>query len=128
LTLSAVAEPPPIVEPLVPPPSPVPAIEVLLPAPRGVDSASERASLLVTAVATIDSEIDALPADWAEGTREETLAAVLAELRIDRTYQSLTARTMTLANRRARLADVRGLERLLREIPQRDAALGAQRA
>ena len=128
LTLSAFADPPTIVEPLLPPPTPVQAIEQVLAAARAVDSATERTSLLATAVATIDSEIDALPADWAESTREETLAAVLAELRIDRTYQSLTARTMTLANRRARLADVRGLERLLREIPQRDAALGAQRA
>src|SRR5712691_10578452 len=121
LTLSAFADPPTLVEPLLPPPTPKETIEQVLAAARAVDSATERTSLLATAVATIDSEIDTLPADWAESTREETLAAVLAELRIDRTYQSLTARTMTLANRRARLADVRGLERLLRGIPQRDA-------
>src|SRR5712691_683140 len=128
LTLSAFADPPTIVEPLLPPPTPKEAIEQVLVAARAVDSPAERTSLLATAVATIDSEIDALPADWAESTREETLAAVLAELRIDQSYQSLTARTMALANRRARLADVRGLERLLRGIPQRDAALGAKRA
>ena len=102
LTLSAFADPPTIVEPLLPPPTPVQAIEQVLAAARAVDSATERTSLLATAVATIDSEIDALPADWAESTREETLAAVLAELRIDRTYQSLTARTMTLASRTCR--------------------------
>jgi hypothetical protein len=55
------------------------------------------------------------------------MAALQTEIHLDRSYRSLTARTMALANRRARLADVRGLERLLRGIPQRDAALGAKR-
>ena len=127
LTLSAFADPPTIVEPLLPPPTPMGAIEQVLVAARAVDSAEERTSLLATAVATIDSERDALPADWAESTREETLAAVRVELRFDRSYRSLTTRTMAVANHRARLADVRGLERLLRGIPQRDAALGAKR-
>lgn len=127
LTLSAFADPPSIVEPLLPPPTPREAIEQVLVAARAVDSAAERTSLLATAVATIDREKDTLPADWAASTREDTLAAVRTELRLDRSYRSLTAWTMTLANRRARLADVRGLERLLRGIPQRDVALGAKR-
>jgi len=127
LTLSAFADPPAIVEPLLPPPTPREAIEQVLEAARVVDSAADRTSLLATAVATIDREKDALPADWAASTRADTLAAVRAEISLDRSYQSLTARTMTLANRRARLADVRGLERLLRGIPQRDAVLGAKR-
>jgi hypothetical protein len=127
LTLSAYSDPLAIVEPLLPPPTPQQAIEQLLMAARAVDASAERTSLLATVVATIDSEKDALPADWAESTREETLVAVRAEVRLDRSYQALTARTMTLANRRARLADVRGLDRLLRGIPQRDAALGAKR-
>jgi hypothetical protein len=50
-----------------------------------------------------------------------------AELRLDRSYQALTARTMASANWRARMADVPGLERLLLSIQQRDAALGAKR-
>ena len=127
LTLSAFADPPTIIEPLLPAPTPMEAIEQVLRAARSVDSADERTSLLATAVATIDSEMDALPADWAESTRADTLTAVLAEVRVDHSYQSLTARTMTLATRRARQADVRGLERLLRGIPQRDTDLGAKR-
>ena len=50
-----------------------------------------------------------------------------AELRLDRSYQPLTAQTMASANRRARTADVPGLERLLLSIQRRDAALGARR-
>jgi hypothetical protein len=127
LTLSAFADPPAIVEPLLPPPTPMEAITQVLEAARVVDSADERTSLLATAVATIDSEMAALPAAWAESTRAETLTAVLAEVQVDRSYQSLTARTMASANRQARLANVRGLEQLLRGIPQRDAALGTRR-
>ena len=39
----------------------------------------------------------------------------------------MTARTIAVANSRARIADVPGLERLLLSIPNRDAALGARR-
>src|SRR6266851_8273463 len=64
LTLSAFADPSPIVEPLLPPPTPREAIEQMLKAARVVDSAADRTSLLATAVATIDREKEALPADW----------------------------------------------------------------
>jgi hypothetical protein len=127
LTLSAFVDPPAIVEPLLPPPTPKEAIEQVLVAARVADSAAERTSLLSSAVAAIDREKAALPAGWAASTRAETQAAVKTELRFDRTYQALTARTMAVATRRARAADVRGLERLMRVIPQRDAALGGTR-
>src|SRR5882672_7241219 len=127
LTLSAFVDPPAIVEPLLPPPTPREAIEQVLEAARVVDSAADRTSLLSSAVAAIDREKAALPAGWAASTRAETQAAVKTELRFDRTYQALTARTMAVATRRARAADVRGLERLMRVIPQRDAALGGTR-
>jgi hypothetical protein len=127
LTLSAFADPPPIVEPLLPPPTPKEAIEQVLVAARVTDSAAERTSLLSSAVAAIDRERAVLPPDWAASTQAETQAAVRAELRFDRSYRALTAGTMALANQRARAADVRGLERLLRAIPQRDALLGGRR-
>lgn len=127
LSLAAFLEPQTITEPLLPPPTFRESIEQLLTAARTVDGAVERTSLLATAVAAIDRDKAALPEDWATETRAAAEAALLDELRVDKTYQSLTARTMTLANRRARLAEVRGLERLLRGIPQRDAALGARR-
>jgi hypothetical protein len=127
LTLSAFVDPPAMVEPLLPPPTPKEAIEQVLVAARVADSAAERTSLLSSAVAAIDRDKASLPAEWAASTRTETQTAVKAELRFDRLYQSLTTRTMALADRRARVADVRGLERLLRVIPQRDVALGGKR-
>jgi hypothetical protein len=127
LSLSAFVDPPAIVEPLLPPPTPREAIEQVLAAARMTDNAAERTSLLSSAVAAIDRDKASLPASWVVSTRAETQAAVRAELRFDRNYQALTTRTMALASRRARLADVRGLERLIRAIPQRDAALGAKR-
>ena len=127
LTLTAFADPPPAVEPLLPPPTPKEAIEQVLAAARAVDSAAERSSLLSSAVAAIDREKDHVPADWAAATRAETQAAVRAEMRVDGNYRWLAARTMSVATYRARMADVRGLERLLRVIPQRDSALGYKR-
>jgi hypothetical protein len=127
LSLAAFLDPPTIPEPLLPPPTPKESIDQMLTAARIVEAPAERESLLVTAMAAIDRDKAALPPDWAEATRAETAAALQVEVRLDRAYLSLTARTMTVASRRARLIDVRGLERLLRGIPQRDGALGAKR-
>ena len=127
LTLSAYSDPLAIVEPLLPPPDAQQAIEQLLTAARAVDMSAERTSLLATAVAAIDHEKAALPAGWAAITRAETQAEIVKELKLDRSYQTLTARMMTLANRRTKQADVRGLERVVRAIHQRDAALGTKR-
>jgi len=127
LTLSAFADPPAIVEPLLPPPTTREAIQQVLAAARAVDTAAERTSLLATALATIDRAKDALPADWVAATRADATDAIRLEQRLDRSYQALTARVMASANWRARSADVPGLERLLLSIPRRDAALGAKR-
>ena len=127
LTLSAFSDPPAIVEPLLPPPTPQQAIEQVLGAARAVDMSAERTSLLATAVAAIDHGKAALPAGWAATTRAEAQAEIAKELMLDRSYRTLTARMMTLANRRAKQADVRGIERVVRAIHQRDATLGAKR-
>ena len=127
LSLAAFLDPPSIPEPLLPPPTVKESIEQMLTAARIVETPAERESLLVIAIAAIDRDRDALPADWASGTRAAAVASLHTESRLDRAYQSLTARTMATANYRARVVDVRGLERLLRSIPQRDAALGAKR-
>lgn len=128
LTLSAFSDPPAIVEPLLPPPAtPRQAIEQVLTAARAVDMSAERMSLLATVVSSIDRDKAALPAAWAAATRAEAAAEIAKELKLDRSYRSLTARMMTVAGRRARQADVRGLERVVRAIHQRDAALGTKR-
>src|SRR5258705_13382544 len=108
LTLSAFVDPPAIVEPLLPPPTPKEAIEQVLAAARVADGAAERTSLLSSAVAAIDRDTTSLPAEWAASTRAETQTELRVELGFDRSYRWLTANTMALANRRARAADVRG--------------------
>ena len=128
LNLSAFSDPPAIVEPLLPPPdTPRQAIEQVLSAARAVDMSAEKTSLLATAVASIDRERAVLPAGWARTARADASSEIAKELRLDRSYKSLTTRMMALANRRARAADVRGLERVVRVIHQRDAVLGRRR-
>jgi hypothetical protein len=128
LTLSAFTDPPAIVEPLLPPPAtPRDAIEQVLTAARSVDMSAERTSLLATAVAAIDANKAALPAAWAAETRRDAQLQITNELRLDRSYQSLSARMMALASWRAKRADVRGVERVIRAIQRRDAGLGTKR-
>jgi hypothetical protein len=127
LSFAAFAQPTTIGEPLLPPPTPKEAIENVLSAARLTDNSAERTSLLTTALATIDRQKDALPAAWVASTRVDVQSAIRTQLRVDRAYRTLTSRIMTLADRRARLADVRGLERLVRSVHQRDRLLGGKR-
>ena len=128
LTLSAFTDPPAIVEPLLPPPAtPRQTIELVLTAARAVDMSAERTSLLATAVAAIDRDRTALPAAWAATARADATAQIATELKLDRSYRTLTARMMALANRRSKQADVRGIERVVRAIHHRDTMLGTRR-
>ena len=128
LTLSAFTDPPAIVEPLLPPPTtPRDTIEQVLTAARSVDMSAERTSLLATAVAAIDGNRAALPSAWAAEIRREAQLQIAGDLRLDRSYQSLSARMMALASWRAKRADVIGVERVIRAIQRRDAALGNRR-
>ncbi len=127
LTLSAFVDPPTITELLLPAPTAQESIEQTLKAARAVDVAADRTALLGAALATIDREKTALPADWVSAKRAETEAAIQVERRIDRSYQLLTKRYVRLANQSARAADVKSLAWLLTRIRVRDAALGARR-
>jgi hypothetical protein len=127
LSFAAFADPQAIVEPLLPPPTPQEAIENVLTAARIVDNPSERTSLLTTVIATVDRQKDALPAAWVASTRANVEAALRAELWIDQSYKLLTTRVVALANRRARMADVRGLERLDQYVQERNRELGERR-
>ena len=127
LTLSASIDPLTIPEPLLPPPSPKEAIEAVLTAARVVDSSIERNSLLATALVGLERDKAELPSGWVEATRTETRAAIAVEAQRDLAYNTFSASTMVTAGRRARLADVRGLERLLERIQARDSALGGHR-
>jgi hypothetical protein len=112
-----------------PPPAPSvkESIEQTLTAAHTVDAAADRSALLGAALATIEREKEALPADWVAKTRAETELAIQTERRVDRTYQLLTKRYVRLANQSARSADVKSLAWLLTRIRVRDAALGSKR-
>jgi hypothetical protein len=127
LTFVAVPNVPIPDEPLLPQPTAQEAIEGVLTAARVTDSAVERSTLLNAALGGIAKNADALPPDWAAATAAATAANIAREQATDRTYRSFTSTMMSLAKSRARMADVRGLQRLLEQIHARDAALGGKR-
>jgi hypothetical protein len=112
---------------LLPRPTPREAIEQTLTAARLSDSSVERVSLMSAALVSIERDADVLPSDWRTEVRKAAKAAIAVELETDRAYQSLTSRMLGLASLRARDADVRGLQRLLMELHERDRALGEKR-
>src|SRR5258708_26981891 len=101
LSLSAYAAPPVVLEPILPRPSLQEAIEQVLTAASIAGNSTERTSLLTAAVAAIDHDRASLPGDWADQTPSGTQAAIAFERGIDRSYTTLTARTLTLPDRRA---------------------------
>jgi hypothetical protein len=127
LTLFAYAEPAPA-EPLLPPPTPQEAIEQVLTVARVEDSPVERTVLLASVLESLDRDEVTLPAAWVASTRSATKTWLQTERRVDRAYQTLTARTMVVADRRAGAADVRALEQLVVRVHQRDIALGGKRS
>jgi hypothetical protein len=114
-------------EPLLPRPTVREAIEQTLLAARLSDSSPERVSLMVVALAAIERDAAMLPGDWRTEVTRKTRASITMELEADRAYQSLTRRMLGLAAARARAADVRGIERLVADIHERDRVLGAKR-
>jgi hypothetical protein len=68
-----------------------------------------------------------LPSAWAAQARRDAQAEIARELRLDRSYRTLSARMMAMAGWRAKQADVRGIERVLTVIQRRDALLGNKR-
>jgi len=127
LTLSTFTGAPPPTEALLPPLTLQQSIEQVLAASRVVDNPVERNSLLSTAIGAIERDKEHLPSAWVDSTRTSTQAALNAEMSVDRSYRALSATVLATADRQARLADVRGIERLLAAVQQRDAALGYQR-
>ena len=128
LTLSTfTGDPPPPIQPLLPPPTPKEAIEQALLASRLADSSVERESLLDAAIREIDRSGTSVPADWRAATRGAAATELANERRLDQVYQTLSTRVMARADERAKVADVRGLERVLEGVDSRDAALGRQR-
>ena len=127
LSLTAFAESPPNGEALLPAPSLQESIQQVTLAARTVDNSSERLSLLKTALDGIKANASALPAAWAASARAELEAAIRAEQQVDTAYRAMTRGILMIADRRAKVADVRGVERLLTRIQKGDQDLGYAR-
>lgn len=124
LSLTAFADAPPSTVPLLPVPSLLESIQQVTLAARTVDNSAERLSLLKTALDSIKNNASALPAAWAASARAELEAAIRSEQQVDTAYRAMTRGILLIADRRAKAADVRGVERLLSRIQQRDQELG----
>ncbi len=128
LALSAYSQPPPAANvPTEPDPTPKEAIEQTLLAARLVDSPADRSALLSAALVALDRDAARLPDAWSTSIRASTKASLDVERAIDQEYQALTARVMAAADRRAREADVRGVQAVAASLPLRDAELGGRR-
>ncbi len=112
---------------LLPAPSAAQLAEELLAASTLAESPSERTTLLERVVGLIDRAADLLPKAWATRVRTTALGAIRTERATDLAYTKLAVTTLDRAARRARAADVRGLERLRAETLKADARLGGQR-
>jgi hypothetical protein len=127
LSFVAATDAPDIREPLMPAPTPREAIEQTLLAAGLTDSSIERVSLLATALTSLDRDAAILDTDWTSRKRVTTTAWIDTELAIDRRYQGLTQKYLAQAEQRARVADVRGIHRLLGALPADDITLGQKR-
>jgi hypothetical protein len=123
LSLVADTMPPPAVT-LMPPPSLRETIEQAFTVARMTPESTERVSLLgavVEVVAPIRNE------NWAAAIHARASSDLRLELRTEESYAELIAETMTEATKRTRLADVRGLEKLIRRVLEQDDRLGRRR-
>ncbi|HEY7171470.1 MAG TPA: hypothetical protein VH417_11525 [Vicinamibacterales bacterium] len=119
--------PPPTAEPLLPPPTPKEAIEQTLLAARLTASPAERTSLMAVALSNIDRNAAALPSAWVDETKTTIKTQIAHEVELDRSYQTMGTRMLGIAQVRARNADVRGVQRLIDRIHERDDELGGER-
>src|SRR5580765_379121 len=129
--LVAFSTPPPVLEPLLPAPTLRESIEQVLLAARSSDSSFDRVQLYKSALVELDRSKAAndasVPTEWADATRASISAAVATEVRIDRSYRSLTQRLMRIADLRAREGYVHAIERLIVRVHTNDNILGNAR-
>ena len=114
-------------EALLPLPTPKETVDQVLVAARLAESVAERLSLLSAALGAIERDAERLPAEWRAETRIVLGRTLAAELDTERQYQLLTTRILALASARSNAADVRGVERLKRDVEATDLQLGHKR-
>lgn len=113
--------------PLMPPPSAREVVEQTLAAARLTREPTERLELLRSAVALLDAHASALPPSFIAATRARAAAELADEVQTEHHYDDLRARVLKAAAERARTADVRGLQDLIRTVLTADDQLGRRR-
>jgi hypothetical protein len=83
---------------------------------------NERVSLLQAITAALSPA--ATTGSWEAALRERAAAELAFELRVTHLYRDLAERTLGAVERRARRADVRGIERLIQNVHAEDGRLG----
>ena len=119
--------PSPPADTLLPAPTTAQLAEELLAASTLAETPAERSSLLERVIGLIDRAAALLPASWATRVRATTLGSLTSERTADVAYARLATTTLDAAAKRARAADVRGLERLRADVLAADAKLGSAR-
>jgi hypothetical protein len=112
------------------------SIEVAFTAARVAAEPAERVSMLEAIVRTLSSTPPVEPAgdpaeaakgEWVSLAMARASAELAAERQVDRVYSLLAKRTLTQASDRARRADVRGIDALIRTVLKADTRLGRAR-
>jgi len=119
--------PPAPVEALLPPPTAAQLAGELLTASTLAETSTERTTLLESVVAFLDRAASLLPAAWATRVRASALGSLTSERTANAAYTKLAASTLDAAAKRARSADVRGIERLRAQVLKTDVKLGSKR-
>jgi hypothetical protein len=136
LTLVATGGPLPANVPELPPPTLRESIEQAFTAASVTEDPTERVSLLQAIVSGLSAEGKTeAPAEgraegklsWTSALHARASAALSQELKTDKSYGDLVARTVTSADERARRADVGGIEKLVRAVLKADDRLGRRR-
>jgi hypothetical protein len=114
-------------EPLLPEPSESETVEQLFTAASLAETAAERRSLLQTLIGLLDRAVDLLPPAWSQLMRGTAIGRLAAEDRIDQQYGELRTSALAASLRHVGRANVNGLERLRRDVLEKDAELGHHR-
>jgi hypothetical protein len=123
LSLVVDTSPPPPVS-LMAPPAFRESIEQAFTVARLTPESTERVSLLraiVQALGSVTKE------SWAAALHARASSDLRLELRTEQAYSELLARTLTAVEERTRTADVKGIEKLIRQVLRADDRLGRRR-